>query len=62
MLTGTNSLTLSACLSAEVAKALRAGMPLENVIATLISMAEIYQANLPIAQAALEGQRGSPCG
>lgn len=59
---GTASTVLSAHLSAEIHKALRCGVPIENVIATLLAHAEILQAALPVTQAVLDGQRGSPCG
>lgn len=53
----TPNLTLSAVISGEVMKALRAGMPLENVIATLINQAEVLQVALPVVNAMRDAER-----
>lgn len=45
------NLTLSAVISTEVMRALRSGMALESVIATLINQAEILQLALPVVHA-----------
>lgn len=53
----TPNLTLSAVISGEVMKALRAGMPLENIIATLINQAEVLQIALPVVIAVRDSGR-----
>lgn len=55
----TPKLTLSAVISGEVMKALRAGMPLENIIATLINQAEVLQVALPVVTAIRESSRSA---
>lgn len=55
----TPNLTLSAVISGEVMKALRAGMPLENVIATLINQAEVLQISMPVVTAIRESGRSA---
>lgn len=54
---GSPNLTLSAVISEEVMKALRAGMALESVIATLINQAEVLQISLPVVIAVREAGR-----
>jgi len=56
----TPNLTLSSVISGEVMKALRAGMSLESVIATLINQAELLQVSLPIVAAVRDSIRGNP--
>ena len=56
---GSPNLTLSAVISGEVMKALRAGMPIENVIATLINQAEVLQISLPVVNAVRESGRSA---
>lgn len=51
------NLTLSAVISDEVMKALRAGMALESVIATLINQAEVLQISLPVVKAMRDAGR-----
>lgn len=53
----TPNLTPSAVISGEVMKALRAGMPLENIIATLINQAEVLQIALPVVIAVRDSGR-----
>lgn len=55
----TPNLTLSAVISGEVMKALRAGMPLENIIATLINQAEVLQIALPVVIAVRDSGRSA---
>ncbi len=51
------SCSLSSVISGEVMKALRTGVPLENVIATLINQAEVLQIALPVVIAVRESGR-----
>lgn len=53
------NLTLSAVISGEVMKALRAGMALENIIATLINQAEVLQISLPVVKAISDGKHST---
>ncbi len=53
------NLTLSAVISGEVMKALRAGMALENIIATLINQAEVLQISLPVVKAISDGKNST---
>jgi len=55
--TGTPNTTLSAVVAQETTKALRAGMALESVIATLIWHVETLQISLPIVNAVVDARR-----
>ncbi|MFA6310624.1 MAG: hypothetical protein WC681_04035 [Sterolibacterium sp.] len=55
--TGSPNITLSAVVSQETTKALRAGMTLETVIATLIWHVETLQISLPIVNAVMDGKQ-----
>lgn len=51
------NVTFSAVIHQEAMKALRAGMPLENVIASLIHQAELLQLSLPVVNAMRDAGR-----
>jgi hypothetical protein len=53
------SLILSQVIGVETVKALRAGVPLESVIATLVQHADRLQASLPVVLAVRDGERRS---
>jgi hypothetical protein len=53
---GTPNNTLDAVINREVQAALRGGMPLENIIATLLNAGEQLQHMLPIVRAAVESR------
>jgi hypothetical protein len=55
-MTGAPNSTLAAVINREVQAALRAGMPLENIIATLLNAGEELQRMLPIVRAAVESR------
>ncbi|MFA6443328.1 MAG: hypothetical protein WCV99_13390 [Sterolibacterium sp.] len=55
--TGSPNTTLSAVVAQETTKALRAGMTLETVIATLIWHVETLQISLPIVNAVRDGKQ-----
>jgi hypothetical protein len=54
------SLILRQVIAEETTKALRSGVPLEAVIATLVHHAERLQAALPVVLAVRDGERGGP--
>lgn len=55
---GTPNTTLSAVVAQETTRALRAGMALETVIATLLWHVETLQISLPIVNAVMDGRPG----
>ena len=56
MLTGTPNTILSAIIAKESMTAVRNGVPVENVISTLIYQAEMLQMALPVVNAALDSR------
>lgn len=57
MLNGHPNSTLAAVLAGETMKALRAGVPVENVIATLIAQVDALQNSAPFINAVLDSKR-----
>jgi hypothetical protein len=57
MLTGQPNPVLAAVLAGEINKALRSGVALENVIATLIRQAAVLQGAVPLVNAVLDSRR-----
>ncbi|MEY2654944.1 MAG: hypothetical protein RLZZ524_1972 [Pseudomonadota bacterium] len=53
----THNITLSAAVAQETTKALRAGMELETVIATLLWHVEALQISQPIVNAVMDGKQ-----